>query len=77
MVILKSCLMGLLAMLIAGVVSVVAIVTILVVKSQQSRGDYMMGWDPVSMFRHSVIPWLFLTAAFVVGFLWEFRRTVR
>lgn len=75
MVILKSCLMGVLAMVIAVVVSVVALVAILVVKSQQSGQDY--AWDPVSMFRHSAIPWLFLTAAFVVGFWWEYRKTVR
>src|SRR5437763_15482291 len=33
-----------------------------------------LGWDPVSLVKHSPVAWLLLFLAFAIGFVWEYRR---
>jgi hypothetical protein len=39
--------------------------------------DEVIGWDPVSWARQSIIPWMILLAAFGAGFYWQYRRQLK
>jgi hypothetical protein len=40
------------------------------------RPDVSFGWDPISYFK-SPLAWSITVGAFIVGFVWEYRRLVR
>jgi hypothetical protein len=73
--ILKCCLVGLLTVLIGAMISIMSIIGFLFAKARAE--GHGVGWDPISMFRNSAIPWILLAGAFLVGFLWEYRKVAR
>ena len=77
MVLVKSLFAGLAATIIAAVATVTAIVGLVLVKSQNLPDGQAYGWDPVSFYRGSALSWLILIGAFLVGFVWEYRRAAR
>lgn len=76
MVYLKSLLAGLIAVVIAAVLASFGVVGFIAVKSHNLPPDQSWGWDPISFFRNSLIAWAFLLLGFLVGFVWEYRRSV-
>lgn len=74
MVLVKSIFAGLAATIIAAFGTAVAIVGWLSVKGRNLPDGQAYGWDPVSFFRASVLSWLILIGAFLLGFAWEYRR---
>ncbi len=72
MIYLKSTLAGLLAVLAAGILTVI-IVTVYLSILSRSLGTGAVGWDPISLARP--LTWLgVVLGIFLVGFFWEFLR---
>jgi uncharacterized BrkB/YihY/UPF0761 family membrane protein len=73
MVYLKSFLVGVAAVIVVGVLFLVAIFVYLNVAYKPAEGE-AIGWDPISLVHQS--PWVtvVLVLVFLVGFFWEFRR---
>ena len=74
MVLVKSVCAGVAAILIAVVGTAVVIMIWLGVKARNLPDGQGYRWDPISFFRGSVLSWLFLIGAFLLGFVWEYRR---
>ena len=74
MVLVKSVCAGVAAILIAAVGTAVVIMVWLGVKARNLPDGQVYGWDPISFFRGSVLSWLLLIGAFLLGFVWEYRR---
>ena len=77
MVLVKSVFVGLAATIAAAVSTAVVIVGWVLVKSRNLPDGQTYGWDPVSFYRGSALSWLILIAAFLLGFVWEYRRAAR
>lgn len=77
MIYLKSLFAGLAATIMAlFLVCIIAIAAIYAINYRQlSGGTWTIGWDPVS-FARSGLGWIVLSAAFLTGFWWEYRRLV-
>jgi hypothetical protein len=75
-VVLKSLFAGLVVTLITAISAAFAFVVIPGIKSRNLPEGQSIGWDPVTLLRHSLISWLILGSAFVLGFVWEYRRAV-
>jgi TRAP-type uncharacterized transport system fused permease subunit len=43
-------------------------------RKHEGQEGLAVGFDPVSLFRQSSIPWLILLAVFAVTFYWQYRR---
>ena len=74
MVLVKRVFAGLAATIVAAVGTAVAIIGWILVKSRNLPDGQTYGWDPVSFYRGSVLSWVILIGAFVLGFAWEYRR---
>jgi membrane-associated protease RseP (regulator of RpoE activity) len=77
---LKSVFAGLAAvLLICGVIpTIVALVQILMAAARgMARGGFGIGFGPVRWHAPSLTQWLFVFAAFGIGFIWEFRRLAK
>ena len=70
---LKSLLAGLAALIIASMLSVVAMAVYLSAVYKPTEGE-AIGWDPISLVHRS--PWVIVVAilVFLGGFIWELRR---
>jgi hypothetical protein len=73
---LKSILCGLAAVFVAAVATAVAIIITLAIKSRNVPPGESYGWDPVSLFRGSLVSWFILALVFAIGFAWEYRHAV-
>jgi uncharacterized BrkB/YihY/UPF0761 family membrane protein len=76
MVVLKSFFAGLAVTLITAIGAAFVFVIILGIASRDLPEGQAIGWDPISLLRHSLISWVILGSAFVLGFFWEYRRAV-
>ncbi len=76
MIFLKSLLVGLGALVLAVVATAVTIVISLSIKGRNLPQGEGYGWDPVSLFRNSLLVWVVLALAFLIGFAWEYRRAM-
>jgi hypothetical protein len=74
MIYIKSLTAGIAAVLVAGILSILALGLYMYFASK-SIGDGAIGWDPVSLNRP--VPWVFAALIFAAGFIWEFRRAVK
>lgn len=74
MVLVKSLFAGLAATIVAALGTAVTIMGWLGVKSRNLPDGQVYGWDPRSFFRGSMLSWLILVGAFIIGFVWEYRR---
>lgn len=74
MLLLKSVFAGIAASVVAAIVTAVAMIGWLLVMSLRLPEGQTIGWDPVSFFRQSWLSWPILVSAFVLGFVWEYRR---
>ena len=71
----KSFLVGLAASLLSAILYfLVFSIYAIFYTALHSEGDGEIGWDIVSIFRGSLIPRIVVLAAFVLGFIWQFRR---
>ena len=70
MIYLKSLCVGIIAVVMATVLTVVVGFVYL---NAKSKGDGSIGWDPIS-FARSSFGWVIMVVAFLIGFIWEFRR---
>jgi len=77
MIYLKSTLAGVAAVVAALIVTALIMIVILVMKSRDLPAGQAIGWDPISFYRGSMIAWMCLIVAFLVGFAWEYRRVIR
>jgi len=77
MIYVKSLVMGLAAAVAALILSPFAILLYFVARYRPT-GDEAIGWDPVSLLQRPPI-WLviLISAMFIVGFVWEFRRAAK
>jgi len=73
---LKSFLCGLAAVFVAAIGTAVAIIISLAIKSSNLPPGESYGWDPVSLFRNSLVAWFILALVFAVGFGWEYRHAM-
>lgn len=71
MAILKSLVVGILAM--AAVIILGAIAISFSLRTPEGQ----VGWDVVSLVKQSPLVWLLLALAFSGGFIWEYRRLSR
>lgn len=76
MIHLKSVLCGFAAVIVAVFAAGVVIATSVAIQSRNLPPAESYGWDPVSLFRQSVLIWMLLAAAFVIGYVWQYRREV-
>ena len=74
MIHLKSVMFGLLAVLLAAIATAMVMIAILVVWSRNLPPGAGYGWDPVSFYRHSLVGWAVVVLAFLIGYVWEYRR---
>ncbi len=77
MAFIKGVLAGLCGVGVLAILTLVTIVVLLSIKSRAMPEREAIGWDPVSLFRNSIIPWLIIVGTFAAGFAWEFRRASR
>ena len=71
--ILTSIAVGVLAIVVALILTSIVMVTIVFVAPSPKDGT-SLGWDPVS-FMKSWLAWTISAAAFLAGFAWEYRRS--
>jgi hypothetical protein len=72
MIYLKSIFAGLLAVLLAAVLTIIVVTVYLSIASRSSQTG-AIGWDPISIAKP--LPWIWVVLGiFGVGFLWEFFR---
>jgi uncharacterized membrane protein YjgN (DUF898 family) len=76
LILLKSLLAGFVALVLAVIATAVTIVISLSIKGRNLPQGEGYGWDPVSIFRNSLVVWVVLALAFVIGFAWEYRRAM-
>ncbi len=55
-------------------VTFIVMIIVLAVKSRSMPEGQAIGWDPISLSRHSMFPWLVVIGSFLIGFIWEYRR---
>ena len=79
MIYFKSAAMGLCTLIVFIVVAPFIIVPILTYQVRRRFPDQTLylGWDPVSLVKHSPVAWLLLLLAFAIGFGWKYRRLTR
>jgi hypothetical protein len=73
---LKPVFAGIAAGVIGTVLAVIVIGAWVFSRFSGNGGDdnSIVGWDPISMFRQSIIPWLVYIAFFALGFYLQYRR---
>ena len=76
MIYVKSLLCGFAAVILSVLATGVVIVVMLAIKGRNLPSGAAYGWDPVSFFRNSLLSWIVLFAAFVIGFAWEYRHVL-
>ena len=76
MIYLKSFLCGLAAVIFAMVGTAVAIIIALAIKGRNLPPGESYGWDPVSLFRNSLVAWFIVALVFAIGFAWEYRHAL-
>lgn len=64
------------AVLMAVIAIAVIVIAALAIKSRNLPPHQTYQWDPISLFRGSPLVWVFLLTAFLLGFVWEYRRTI-
>ncbi|MFL6436271.1 MAG: hypothetical protein ACJ71Q_01735 [Terriglobales bacterium] len=74
---LKSTLTGLFTLLLFIVISPFIVLPILSYRFRKQMPGAEIGWDPVSLVKHSPTAWLILALAFAVGFAWKYIRLTR
>jgi uncharacterized BrkB/YihY/UPF0761 family membrane protein len=72
----KSLLCGFVAAILSVLAMGVFIIIMLAIKSRNLPAGEAVGWDPISFFRNSLLSWIVLVAAFVIGFAWEYRHAL-
>jgi hypothetical protein len=77
MIYLKSALAGVVAVVAALIVTVLAMTVLLMIKSRDLPAGQAISWDPISFYRNSIVAWVCLALAFLIGFAWEYRRVFR
>ena len=79
MIYVKSLLVGLLAVLGATFLLLVAAVAGIVAYNaiHPPSGEEQIGWDPISLTRQNPIVWLIVALIFCAGFFWEYKRLAR
>ncbi len=73
MILVKSFLVGLVAVILAAILSLVSLVVRISLFASPKRGT-AVGIDPVSIVRSQPWTWVLGLAAFCLGFYWEYRR---
>ncbi len=73
MSLLKSCMAGILSLIVAVLLFVMAMVAILLIYARLFIPGQSIGWDPTSLFHHWPF-WVFAIGEFMAGFAWKFRR---
>lgn len=76
MIYLRSVVVGVLAVVIAVIVTAISMVTILTIKTRNLPPGQAYGWDPITLFRNSLLAWVVVGLVFVLGFTWEYRRAI-
>ena len=76
MVYFKSVIAGLIAIIGAVILMVVVVTAFLGFLSRDLPAGETYAWDPISIGRSSLIPWVFLLVVFMLGFAWEYRRAI-
>ncbi len=74
MLLIKAVFAGVAATVIAAIGTAVAMVGLVLAMSRNLPEGHTIGWDPVGFLRQSWLCWLILVSAFVLGFVWEYRR---
>jgi hypothetical protein len=74
---LKSILAGVFTLLLSIVLSPFIVLPILSYGFRKQMPQGGIGWDPVSLVKHSPVAWLILAFAFSVGFAWKYIRLTR
>lgn len=79
MVYLKSVAIGFCTLIVFIVVAPFIIIPILTsqVRRQFPDQTIYLGWDPVSLVKHSPVAWLLLFLAFAIGLGWKYRQLTR
>lgn len=77
MIYLKSALAGAVAVVAALLLTALIMIVTLTVESRNLPGGQTIGWDPVTFYRNSGLAWITLALAFLIGFVWEYRRVSR
>jgi hypothetical protein len=77
MIYLKSALVGALVVVAAAVATALTMIVLLMIKSRNLPAGQAIAWDPISFYRGSVVTWVCLFGAFLVGFAWQYRRMLR
>ena len=75
MLLLKSVFAGVAASVVVAVATALAIIGWMLAMSPHLPEGQTIGWDPVSFSRQSWLCWLMLVGAFLLGFVWEYRRS--
>lgn len=74
MLLLKSVFAGVAASVAAAIGTAVVVIGWVLAKSRNLPEGHTIGWGPVSFLRQSWLCWLILISAFMLGFVWEYRR---
>ena len=74
MLIVKSIAAGIGAMFAMAAGGAIVFVAILAFASRDLPPGQAIGWDPISLLRHSMIAWLVLVLGFGLGFVWKYRK---
>ncbi len=74
MIYLKSAFAGVVAVMAAVLVTAVFVFVLLGIKSRDLPVGQAISWDPISFYRNSLVAWVCMALAFVIGFAWEYRR---
>ena len=76
MVYLKSAAVGLCTLIVFTVISPFIILPILTYQYRRQFPNQTgeIGWDPVSLLKHSPLAWMALFLAFAIGFGWKYRQ---
>jgi hypothetical protein len=73
---LKSVVVGLVAVVMAVIATALAIIVFLAIKGRHLPPNQTYAWDSISFFQSSLAAWVFLSVAFLLGFAWEYPRTI-
>ena len=73
MILVKSILAGLVALILTAIVLLVGAVVVLMVRFKPRHGQ-TIGIDPVGIVVSFPLLWIIAVIAFALGFYWEYRR---
>ena len=72
MIYIKSLIAGIIAVMIATVLTVLVVGACISITNKPKEGEGI-GWDPISFVRNSTGR-IIIVVSFLAGFIWEFRR---